>query len=112
MGEMALRDIGMDTIYSSDFRKDPNTFPDSLQETAIRKYLNKNKSYLGYYLKTYPGKTINDILITKSGILAAAHLVGHGKVKLWLQNDGNVNITDGNGVTIEHYMETFKGFDI
>jgi hypothetical protein len=50
------------------------------------------------------------MLITESGILAAAHLGGQGSVKRYFKN-GKV-FRDGNGTKITSYMKTFSGYDI
>ena len=109
-GRMALDDIGLDTIHKRDFVKDPTIFSDSLQETAIRKLIDRNKMYLKREITLFDGVNVNGIDITESGMLAAAHLVGHASVRNWLMtNDSTV---DGNGVTIEHYLEHFKGYNL
>ena len=58
------------------------------------------------------GKTINGIEITESGILAAAHLSGAGNVKKYLRSNGNFNLSDAYGSTIEYYMQKFAGYNL
>jgi len=48
----------------------------------------------------------------RSGIIAGAHLVGHGGVKTWLDSNGTTDVKDGNGVCVSEYMEQFAGYDI
>lgn len=112
IGKLALKDIGMDSIKASDFRKDPNVFPEHLQEIAIRKYIKKNKLYLKDCIDCYKNTTVNGILITESSIIGAAHLVGQKNVKEWLDCDGHVKKVDGNGVTIESYLKLFSGYKL
>jgi hypothetical protein len=50
------------------------------------------------------------MLITESGILAAAHLGGQGSVKRYFKH-GKV-FKDGYGTKITSYMDTFSGYDI
>jgi hypothetical protein len=50
------------------------------------------------------------MLITESGILAAAHLGGQGSVKRYFKN-GKV-FKDGNGTKITSYMNKFSGYEI
>jgi outer membrane receptor for Fe3+-dicitrate len=69
-----------------------------------------NKEKLQLYIDTFDGKTINGMLITESGILAAAHLGGQGSVKRFFKN-GRV-FRDGNGTKITSYMKKFSGYDI
>ena len=57
------------------------------------------------------GKTINGIHITESGILAAAHLAGESSVKKFFKHQGGYNFADGNGVTLQHYLKAFAGYD-
>ena len=56
----------------------------------------------------------NNILITESGIIAAAHLSGPGNVKKYLRNYGDekFDLGDINGTKISDYMKTFKGYDL
>ena len=62
-------------------------------------------------IKKYVGKTINGIHITESGILAAAHLAGESSVKKFFKHQGGYNFADGNGVTLQHYLKAFAGYD-
>ena len=58
------------------------------------------------------GKTVNGIKITESGILAAAHLSGAGNVKKYLRSNGNYNMSDAYGSTIQHYMQQFANYNV
>jgi len=55
---------------------------------------------------------INGVLVTESGILAAAHLAGPGAVKKFLRSNGKTAFADGYGTTIEEYMQKFKSFNV
>ena len=81
-----------------------------LQEYAMHKHLLYNKKRLDKYINKYEGQIVNDILITESGLLAAAHLCGAGSVKKWFRT-GKI-AEDGNGVTITSYMKRFGGYDL
>lgn len=112
-GDVALRDLGYGDCFSfEEFKKDPSVFPEWLQDNVIIDYIKRNKSILSKYIKKYKGNIINDILITESGIIAAAHLVGSGNTIKWFENNGEIDITDSNGVSITHYLELFKGYKI
>ena len=50
-----------------------------LQEEAMKKLLLYNKKHLQKYINRFDGQVINGILVTESGLLAAAHLGGAGK---------------------------------
>lgn len=95
-------------IYDTDlFLKDP-----ALQERAFKALCSVNKWILRKDIKRSVGTTINGILITESGILAAAHLSGAGNVKKYLRSKGNHNKSDAYGTTIQIYMKKFANYDV
>ncbi|MFG6687588.1 peptidoglycan-binding protein LysM [Mariniflexile sp. HNIBRBA6329] len=103
-GAGTLKLIG---IYNpSLFLKDPE-----LQEKAFVANTQRNKWILRRDIKNFVGKKLNGILITESGILAAAHLAGAGSVKNYLRSYGIDNFEDSYGTTIEYYMKKFSGYD-
>ena len=85
-----------------------------LQEKAFLMNVMKNKWILRREIKRFTGKKLNNILITESGIIAAAHLSGPGNVKKYLRNygDDKFDLGDINGTKISDYMKTFKGYDL
>jgi hypothetical protein len=84
-----------------------------IQNHAVENYFLKVWSYLkSNGSLDYIGKTVNGVLITESGILGAAHLVGVGAVSKWLKNGGNNTPVDGNGVSAQSYLELFGGYDV
>ncbi|AJR04575.1 lysozyme family protein [Siansivirga zeaxanthinifaciens] len=103
-GKGTLRALGINNTDT--FLKTPE-----LQERAFIAYAQRNKWILRRDIKNFVGKRINGILITESGILAAAHLSGAGSVKKYLRSYGLDNFSDGYGTTIEHYMRKFAGYD-
>jgi soluble lytic murein transglycosylase-like protein len=72
--------------------------------------LKTNKKYLRKYIEKYDGEVVHGVLVTESGLLAAAHLGGAGSVKKWFRT-GKVR-KDGNGVKITNYMEKFSGYKL
>lgn len=80
----------------------------NIQDHAMIKLLKVNKEYLKKEIERYSGKVINGVMITESGILAAAHLGGYGNVKKYL-NKG-IEFMDGNGTKISNYIRKFSGF--
>ncbi|MFV0564546.1 MAG: peptidoglycan-binding protein LysM [Flavobacteriaceae bacterium] len=82
-----------------------------LQERAFVANAERNKWILRRDIKNFVGKKINGVLVTESGILAAAHLAGPGSVKKYLRSYGLDNFADGFGTTIENYMKRFSGYD-
>jgi len=83
-----------------------------IQEKVFLVNLKRNKWKLNSYIDKYDGKYINNILITESGILAAAHLAGPGRVKKYLDSLGQLNFKDAFGTTISSYIHNFAGYDL
>ncbi len=103
-GKGTLKMIGI--TNASQFLKNPK-----LQEKAFVANVARNKWILRRDIKNFVGKRINGIIVTESGILAAAHLAGPGSVKKYLRSYGLDNFADGNGTTISYYMKRFSGYD-
>ena len=103
-GRGTLNVIG---IYNtSEFLANPK-----LQENAFIANTQRNKWILRRDIKRFVGKRIDGVLVTESGILAAAHLGGPGNVKKYLRSYGAVGFADANGTTIRNYMNKFSGYD-
>ncbi|GGK45161.1 MULTISPECIES: peptidoglycan-binding protein LysM [Flavobacteriaceae] len=82
-----------------------------LQEDAFVALCSLNKWILRKDIVRSVGKKINGIVITESGILAAAHLSGAGNVKKYLRSHGQNTFKDAYGSSIQHYMKLFSGYD-
>ncbi|WP_290700827.1 peptidoglycan-binding protein LysM [Lacinutrix sp.] len=82
-----------------------------LQEKAFIANAERNKWVLRKDIKRFTGKRINGIVITESGILAAAHLAGPGGVKKYLRSFGSNGVEDAYGTSIKSYMKRFQGYD-
>lgn len=81
------------------------------QEYAIRQYHKKIWGYLKHYgAEELIGQIYYNVIITESGLLAAAHLVGANGVITAIQN--NTNIEDGLGTPAYEYMSLMKNYDI
>lgn len=104
-GNLALTDLGI---------KDYQTFlrTPEIQDEAFLAFCRINKYRLRNVIKKYEGEIINGILITESGLIASAHLVGSGAVKRYLFSNGQNITRDGNQVSIENYLELFKGYNL
>ncbi len=91
----------------------PNTFlyNPELQEKAFNANTERNKWILRKDIERFVGKTIGGVLITESGILAAAHLSGAGNVKKFLRSYGSETFADAFGTSIRYYMKRFSGYD-
>jgi hypothetical protein len=81
-----------------------------LQDDAMIEYLKVNKRILRKIIKKWDKTIFEGELVTESGILAAAHLVGPGGV-LDFFNKGIV-VTDSNGVKITDYLFRYSGYDL
>jgi hypothetical protein len=81
-----------------------------LQEQAMFALLKHNKKRLQKLINKFDGKVVHGVLVTESGLLAAAHLGGQGSVKKWFRS-GRVR-KDGNGVRITTYMRKFGGYTL
>ena len=108
-GNAALKTIGFGHITTKKFRKNPNIFPPELQHIAVKKLLFYNAMILQKY-NGYIGCTMDNVLITKSGMLAAAHLTGAGNVIKFLESDGKYDAADGNGIKTSGYLKEFKNY--
>jgi hypothetical protein len=82
-----------------------------LQEKAFIANAARNKWILRRDIKNFVGRRVNGVVVTESGILAAAHLAGPGSVKTYLRSYGLDNFADGYGTTVEYYMKRFSGYD-
>jgi len=121
-GSIALRDIGFYDNNNNWTEKameygvwNQETFLNNpeAQESAIRMLLNNNWRYAANYgLLEYIGTIMNGILITESGLLAAAHLVGIGALNGAIKRGDLTSAWDGNNVTAKEYMELFGGYNI
>lgn len=83
-----------------------------LQEKAFEANASRNKWILRKDIKRSVGKRLNGVLVTESGILAAAHLAGPGSVKKYLRSGGSQGFADAYGSTVRHYMKRFAGYDV
>lgn len=103
-GKNTLKLIG---VYNTKaFLADP-----ILQEKAFIANTERNKWILRRDIKRFVGKKIGGVLVTESGILAAAHLAGPGSVKKFLRSYGAIGFADAYGTTIRNYMKRFSGYD-
>ncbi|MBS4041698.1 MAG: peptidoglycan-binding protein LysM [Flavobacterium sp.] len=82
-----------------------------LQEKSFEALLAINKHELRNEIQKYVGKEIRGVVVTESGILAAAHLGGAGSVKKFLKSNGRRGIKDAYGTSILSYMDKFGGYD-
>jgi hypothetical protein len=91
---------------TKEFLNDPE-----LQEDAFIALCSLNKWILRKDIERSVGQRINGIVVTESGILAAAHLAGAGNVKKYLRSQGSFAFTDAFGSSLQYYLRRFSGFD-
>lgn len=103
-GKKTLRAIGI-KASKQEFLSNP-----TLQEHAMEKLLEANYKSLKRYIKKYEGEILHGVLVTESGVLAAAHLGGAGNVSRWFRK-GEV-FKDANGTSITKYMKTFSDYSL
>ncbi len=104
-GRKTLNALGYKNVTNREFLEN-----ESIQEEAMYALLSHNKHILRRQIEKYHGKTINGILITESGILAAAHLAGPGNVKKFLRK--GYEFKDGNGTKMTSYMIKFSNYKL
>ena len=111
-GYMGKYQFGKSTLRTLKIKVTKEAFLNSpdLQEYAMLQNLIYNKKKLQKYIDKYEGQIINEIYITESGILAAAHLGGPGSVRKFFRS-GKI-MEDGNGVKITSYLKQFGGYDL
>ena len=103
-GKSTLKGLGF-KVTQEEFLNNPE-----LQEQAMQELLIHNKKKLRRFIKKYDGKVVHGILITESGILAAAHLAGQGNVRKFFRN--GYEFKDGFGTKMTSYMEMFGGYNL
>ena len=83
------------------------------QTQAINDYNHVQWGYIVHLgLTPYVGQTIGGIVMTESGMLAGAHLVGAGGLKTFLLSNGKIVPGDANKVAVTNYISLFNGYDI
>jgi len=102
-GRKTLNNLGYEDVSNRVFLANPQ-----IQEEAMYDLLIHNKKILRRQIEKYNGKVINGILITESGILAAAHLAGPGNVKRFFRK--GYEFRDGNGTKMTSYMKKFSNY--
>ena len=93
-----------------------------LQREAMITLLNHNKDVLKRVIDLYDGERFDELIITdysciietyivtKSGILAAAHLIGPYRTRLFLED--RIDSSDGYGTTVTEYLYSFSGYTL
>lgn len=126
-GEAALQDAGYysgDTTRANDWAgtwtgaggvTSMSAFlssPDAQVQAAVA-YQNQIQTWIhNLGLDSAIGSTINGIPITQSGLIAGAWLVGIGNLQRFINSNGAIVPTDGNGTPITSYISHFGGYSL
>lgn len=119
MGQRALRDVGYMYMASNNRWTGKNGIrcqqdflgSRSVQDSAIREYHQLVwNNYLSEDVKNAVGSTVKNIRVTKSGIVAAAHLVGQEGIKDFIRSNGRNDKRDEIGTTCSEYLRQFGGY--
>jgi hypothetical protein len=109
--EATLKYLGFRNITLRKFRANPMIFPKELQEEALKALIRVNMIYLKDY-DSFLGKTVKGIVVTKTGLMAAAHLGGAGSVKQFLASGGKLDHKDSLGTAVSDDLKRFSNYEI
>ncbi len=112
LGYLGKYQFGKSTLKTLKYKGSYDTFLKSakLQERYMKKNLKFNKRRLNKIIEQNVGKFVDGVMITESGILAAAHLAGAGNVIKYFKHKSNPK--DDYGTSLETYLKTFSGYQI
>jgi hypothetical protein len=82
-----------------------------MQMKALKTLIRVNLLYLVDY-EHFIGDSIRNIVITKSGMIAASHLGGAGSLQKFLNSKGKMNSKDVFGTSIYDYLKKFRNYDL
>lgn len=101
------RAMGIGQITGDQFMADPN-----LQQNVEQWHWSDIEQFIGERgLDRYEGQQIGGVPITRSGMLAVAHLGGKGGLQKFLETGGQYNPSDENGTSLLDYAATHGGLD-
>ena len=102
------------TVKVLGFRVSKNQFlrNPELQDSVMVSYMRANNSLLDRIIENYEGRKFKGIKITRSGVLAAAHLAGAGNVKKYFTDGDMHGRTDANGTSIRDYLQEFNKYKL
>jgi hypothetical protein len=109
--ESTVHYLGYKNVTLKKFKKNPEIFPPELQRRVLESLIKVNLVLMKDY-EQFIGDTIKGVPVTKSGMIAAAHLGGAQSVKLFLTSDGRLDKEDVLGTAVSNYMKRFSFYDI
>jgi hypothetical protein len=110
---------GKDGATSLQVFRNSEAIQDKAGQAWVRRLCSMGRKYGAH---AYIGQTIGGVLVTESGIIAAAHLKGYGTVTpkdgkyktpavmAFLKTGGAINATDAFGTSVGKYMAKFAGY--
>lgn len=106
-GQSTLKTLGYNIPVDS-FIRNPSIFPKEIQHEAFYKNYKRNAKILSDIIIIYDSTYIDGKLITKNGILAAAHLSGpYGVINFFEKKEDKKDL---NGTSIKDYLFAFSSF--
>ncbi len=125
-GEAALIDLGYvvndGSAFNNDFgggftgkngidsRSEFLNKPDA-QDTAAEEWFELLWNRIAYYdLDIYAGQTLNGVALTKSGMIAASHLLGTGGLRDFIRSGGTDAGSDAYNTKITEYLDLFADY--
>lgn len=109
--ESTVQFLGFKNVTLKKFKANPYIFPRELQWKVLESLIKVNLVLMKDY-EHFIGDTIKGVPVTKSGMIAAAHLGGARSVKLFLTSDGRLDKKDILGTAVSNYMKRFGFYDL
>jgi hypothetical protein len=109
--ESTLQYLGFRRITLKKFMANPEIFPRELQLKVLKTLIKVNLAFLMDY-EHFIGDSINGVVITKSGMIAASHLGGAGSLQKFLSSNGRINKEDILGTSIFDYLKKFRKYNL
>ena len=94
-------------VHNDQFLKDAR-----LQDSVMLTYMRTNNRELSSIIRRYEGRNYKGVRITRAGVIAAAHLVGSGNVRMYFANNDMQGRTDANGTSLRDYLQEFNKYNI
>ncbi len=101
-GNSRLSDFGLSTVDIEGSKEK--------QDIIAKVHFHDIEKRLKLEIALFAGANVRGIYVTKSGLLAAAHLLGVRGLNLWLYH--GILKKDGNGKTVLFYLKKFSNFDV
>ena len=82
-----------------------------VQNAAAAEWFELLWKRIDYYgLESYAGQSLNGVALTKTGMIAASHLLGTGGLRTFIKSGGTDAGSDANNTSIVEYLELFADY--